>query len=489
MPLKPYLDHLIKKLYSQKNIDSNTKFILFNEYTTENNMELLKKSDIVIIWLNYEILETDIDINDFCHMFINSINTLHKTTLWISFEDYYKYDSIIFGNTISEISKSDYINTVVLNEYHNIHLIDLKYIISKVGIDKSYDFKNRYRWGMPYSNELISEIANEILKQYLILFGISKKCIILDCDNVLWGGILSEDGIENINLGECSSGKRFKDFQKFILNLYYHGVIIAICSKNDLIDVKNVFNYHSDMLLKEEYISIFEVNWNVKSENIKKISNLLNIGLDSIVFIDDSLLEIEYVKAMLPEITTIHFNINNLRDTYQKFSCFNLSKDNVYEDIKQRTETYRTNGERKNMEALYSNYNEYLVALEMKIEINLASKYEYQRLSELSQRTNKCTNGRRYTSGEFKNKIQDGYILYSIKVLDKYSDLGIVGAIGIDNNQVDLFCLSCRALNRNIEYDMLEFLYKNHNINNIYFKDTGKNHDLINIFKLKEYAN
>ena len=142
--------------------------------------------------------------------------------------------------------------------------------------------------------------VKEIQKQYFIEQGITKKCLVLDCDNVLWGGILSEDGIENIKLGGSGFGRTYQDFQRFVLSLYYHGVILAVCSKNDLPDVMNMFHEHSEMILKEEHIACFQVNWENKPDNIRRIAETLNIGLDSMVFLDDSPVEIEAVKSILP---------------------------------------------------------------------------------------------------------------------------------------------------------------------------------------------
>ena len=129
---------------------------------------------------------------------------------------------------------------------------------------------------------------------------------------MLWGGILSEDRIENIKLGGNGWGRIYQDFQRFVLSLYYHGVILAICSKNDLPDVLRMFHEHSEMIMREEYIACFQVNWEDKPSNIQKIAEKLNIGLDSMVFVDDSPVEIEAVKAILPKVTTIPVSYTHL---------------------------------------------------------------------------------------------------------------------------------------------------------------------------------
>lgn len=218
--------------------------------------------------------------------------------------------------------------------------IDFKWLIANVGIDKAYDIKSKYRWNSPYSKELVSVIANEIYKQYLIITGNTKKCLVLDCDNVLWGGVLSEDGIAGIRIRESGLGRTFQDFQRYLLDLYYHGVILAVSSKNDSVDVLCVFREHTGMILKEEHIACFRCNWDNKPDNIRAISEILNIGIDSIVFVDDSTYEIESVKALLPKVTTGLYN----RDTiYDELSCFNLKRDVDPQVVRERTNTYKTN--------------------------------------------------------------------------------------------------------------------------------------------------
>ena len=143
----------------------------------------------------------------------------------------------------------------------NDNYIDIKSIIAKVGIESAFDDKGKYRWNTPYSRKLLGEIAQEVHKRYLIDNGITKKCVVLDCDNVLWGGILSENGIEHIQLGSSGLACSYQNFQRFMLNLYYHGVIITVCSKNGKLDVLHMFKEHDEMILKEEHIACFCANW------------------------------------------------------------------------------------------------------------------------------------------------------------------------------------------------------------------------------------
>ncbi len=197
--------------------------------------------------------------------------------------------------------------------------------------------------------------------------------------------IFSKDGMESLKLSGSGLGQVYQDFQRFVLSLYYHGVILAVCSKNDLTDVLRMFHEHSEMLLKEEHIACFQVNWEDKPGNIQKIAEKLNIGLDSMVFVDDSPVEIEAVKAILPEVTSILFK----RDMdYEQFACFNLKSNISIADIDKRNETYRTNGFREELKAKYTDYADYIAALEIKMDIHETAPIEFSRISELTQRTN-----------------------------------------------------------------------------------------------------
>ena len=234
-----------------------------------------------------------------------------------------------------------------------------------------------------------------------------------------------------------------------------------------------MFHEHSEMILKEEQIACFQVNWEDKPSNIQKIAEKLNIGLDNMVFVDDSPIEIEAVKAMLPEVTAILFK----RDMeYEQFSCFNLKSNVSIADIDKRNETYRTNEFREELKAKYTDYADYIAALEIKMDIHEAVQIEFSRLSELTQRTNKCTNGRRYTIAEIKERITSEAVkLYSVSVSDRFSDLGLVGAIEVESDALTLFSLSCRALGRKVEEKMIEFISDKYRIKKIEFESTGKN--------------
>lgn len=481
---EPHLFPLVKRYFGENAV---VLTIPFGEYIESEYANELASTDLLVVWLDLEILSPelfyDVTDRDICNIvelcqrvYANLQNVSHQRILWVLFDDYGMPMSAVNGHIFPTFT--DKLNLKLYETLgDHVSFINLKHLIAEVGISNAYDPKGKYRWNAPYSKLLIEAVVKEIQKQYSIDKGVTKKCLILDCDNVLWGGILSEDGVENLKLDGRGLGRVYQDFQRFVLSLYYQGVILAICSKNDLTDVLKVFREHSEMILTEKHIACFQVNWEDKPNNIKRIAERLNIGYDSIVFVDDSLVEIEAVKTILPDVTSILFK-RSMR--YEQFFCFNLRKNHCMTDYEKRNETYRTNEFREVLKAEYSNYGDYINALKIKIDIHEALPIEYSRISELTQRVNKCTNGKRYTVAEIKKLISEYSVkLYSVIVSDRFSDLGLVGAIGIQGDVLTLFCLSCRALGREIEKQMLCYIKEIQQIRSLVYQYTGKNETII----------
>lgn len=463
------------------------------------------KSEIVIIWLDYisllsdylrELLFVQRNVNEVTDILLNKIGNIvenvskvKKNTLiyFITLFDNFDQMHHISGSVISALDIVEILNIRIFETYSNkCTMIKLANIVAEIGLDNAISNQNRYRWDNPYRPELYELIACEVDKQQKIAHSLSPKCIVLDCDGVLWGGTVIEDGINCIHLSDMGKGKRYKDFQRFVLRLYGMGVIIAICSKNDEEKVKEIFEYHSDMVLKLHHISCFKVNWLDKPSNIRSIAEELNISLDSIVFVDDNLYEVQAVQESISAVKCVHFSTKKI---YECLSCFNLSCDFDKDTVKARQETYQYNVKRKRIRAKYKTEEEYIESLDIKIDIHIANEIEYFRLSELSLRANKCSNGRRYKYVELCQKVKEKeYYLYSIVVSDMFGDLGIVGAVGVIDDNLDLFCFSCRAMGRKIEEYIIDYLLKEHRLSHFEFASTGKNEKLYLILKEKIYS-
>ena len=503
--LEPYLGLFLVKDFSENELFPSVEYYQIGTFLNCVTSEKII-ADVIVVLIDFEVFYTNLlndlysddgkndtiykQVTSYClYIYDRIIEKSYGQILWFGFEDYCFNICEIEGSVSVGQGLIDKINSCLINhiQENNVY-IDLKRIIAYEGIAVAYDTKGKYRWNAPYSSNLIARISQEIHKQYLVGNEITAKCIVLDCDNVLWGGILSEVGIENIVLGANGLGREYQDFQKFMLSLFYHGVILTVCSKNDRADVMKVFREHDEMILKEEYISCFEVSWNNKVEGVRHISKILNIGLESMVFVDDSYFEIELMKSELPEVHSIRYDRD---DIYKKLSCFSARHSKLtMKTIIERNSTYRSNKKRMDMKRKCKDYNSYLDSLEMKVSIRRATPIEYNRIAELSKRTNKCTNGKRYALSELKRKADVlSFELYFVSVSDKFSDLGIVGAMAIQNDVLELFCLSCRAMGRSIEDKMMKFIGKK-KVSSAFFAPTGKNEEIFKMlarfFKIKE---
>lgn len=465
--LEPFLSKYLKMCFEKEAELQAVQLSCEDVYADDKGK--IVNADIVVVLLDYEVFFTEkmIDIYskesnqyesemlDFClclHKEIRKIST--ALIFWFLFEDYYDKFKYVTGNRYTSVVDRINFGLCALFKEQTIG-IDTKSLIAMVGIENAYDSKLKYRWNCPYSLGMIRKIAEEIHKQYKSSMKITPKCLVVDCDNTLWGGILSEDGIDGIKLGTIGIGSIYSNFQRFLLDLHTHGIILAVCSKNDMRDVLEVFETHSGMILKKEHIACFCVNWEKKVDNIVQISKNLNISLSSIVFVDDSEFEVMAVREMLPDVQAFVFERDRI---YSDLSCFNLEEVVDTETIKIRNETYRSNQEREQLKMECKNYDDFLTALKMDIKIGRAKESELNRIAELSQRTNKCTNGMRFQLMDLRKKMEEGYSLFTVYLKDRYSDLGLVGAFGIDYKILDFFCISCRALGRNVEDEILKYI-------------------------------
>lgn len=339
-----------------------------------------------------------------------------------------------------------------------VYIFDYCGLSAQFGNTKAEDPKMYYIAKNTVSFSFTNILAKEYMRYILPLKFMTKKCLVLDLDNTLWGGIAGEDGISGINLDISGTGKSFYDFQKQILNLYNKGIILAINSKNNVEDAMTIIENHPHMLLRKRHFSSLKINWNDKVKNIKEISNELNIATDSMVFFDDNPMEREFVKSMLPEVKVVDVPSDTSKyvDTLNDIVEFELLK-MTDEDIK-RNMMYMENKKRLEAQQQFENIDEYLASLEIKIILEYADDFSIPRIAQLTQKTNQFNmTTKRYSQTDIENMLKSGtYLILSCQVLDKFGDNGITGVciVGIKNTSayIDTFLLSCRVLGRNVEY-------------------------------------
>lgn len=286
-----------------------------------------------------------------------------------------------------------------------------------------------------------------------------KKCLVLDLDNTLWGGILGEDGIDGIQLGGDYPGKAYSLWQHALLQLSRKGAILALCSKNNDTDVDELWQHNDNMILKREHFSAMRINWQDKATNLRELADELNIGLDSMVFIDDSPAERELVKQLLPMVVVPDFPskpyqlmpfFKDLVDRY--FRVYTVTSEDVA-----KTEQYRANAQRRAEQSRFADLESYLYSLDMQLDIIPADEHNLPRIAQMTQKTNQFNlTTKRYGEAELHQLLDKGWKVYCVRVSDRFGDSGITGAIimqPVDDVtlNIDSLLLSCRILGKGIE--------------------------------------
>ncbi|AJM91297.1 HAD-IIIC family phosphatase [Nitrosopumilus piranensis] len=370
-----------------------------------------------------------------------------------------KYSLRDFVNALNQTIKKN------VENYPSLYSMEFDLFFLKFGEKNLKDQKLRFLADIIISPSHIPDLAKKIMGYIKPLFGLTKKCLVLDLDNTLWGGILGEDGLNNILLDEKAPGNAFLEFQKVILQLYNRGIILAINSKNNYLDVKEVFKKHPKMLLKEKNFADIQINWNDKASNMIEISKNLNIGTDSFVFWDDDPVNRELIRSQCPEITVIDVPkdpaqfANTLRET-DEFNSYNITLEDS-----QKGKMYAEQNLRKKDQKKFSNLDEFLTSLQMKIKIKKADKFTIPRISQLIMKTNQFNlTTKRYFPEEVEKMVNSkNYLVKTFSVQDKFGDNGLTGLYIVNKEEpkkwkIDTFLMSCRIMGRNIERVMMSDL-------------------------------
>ena len=343
----------------------------------------------------------------------------------------------------------------------NIYVLDLEYLVLKHGSENLFDPRFYYSAKVQFSLLGIQKVAEQLATAILSITGRRKKCLVLDLDNTLWGGIIGEDGIEHINLSNDGIGKAFYDFQRKIEKLHDTGTVLAICSKNDKDIALEAINSHPYMVLREGKFAAIRINWDDKASNIRSISEELNLGLDSFVYLDDSAHEREVVRKLLPEVT-----VPDMPEDFSEYPKF-LSGLPYFETFSftvedtRRGHMYAQERQRKDLQRSASSFDEFLKSLDIKMSVKEADNFTIPRIAQLTQKTNQFNlTTRRYAESdirEFSNN--PSWRVFSASTSDKLGDSGIVGVaiseINGDTARLDTFLISCRVLGRGIEQAFL----------------------------------
>ena len=350
----------------------------------------------------------------------------------------------------------------LFRENRQVYVVDFDGLAAKHGKDRCINPEMYYRGSILISESFLPVVANEYMGYIKALKNLNRKCIVLDLDNVLWGGILGEDGFAGIKLGGDPVGKAYVDFQKLLLSYYNRGIILAINSKNNYEDAYKVIQEHPNMVLREKHFAAMRINWKDKVENMVELAEELNIGLDSMVFIDDSPQERERMKQALPQVLVLDLPRSPFHycEALQNLNDFNTLV--ISEEDKKRGDMYYAKKKRRALMKMKGSLEEFLRSLDIKAEIRYADSFTIPRVTSLINRTNQFNlTTRRYNQAQVEGMCSqpDRFQVYTMKISDRFGDEGIVGVAIVRKEKetwvIDSFLMSCRVIGRGVETALL----------------------------------
>jgi len=367
------------------------------------------------------------------------------------------------------IESIERINAMLREAFKNdkqVFIFDYESFCSKVGKQNIVDPKMYYLADLRLNLQYLPNLCDEYFSFIKPLLSCAKKCIVLDLDNTLWGGIIGEDDLEGIKLGPTVQGRPYWDFQKYLFSLFNRGVILAVNSMNNYDEAIKVFREHPYMILKEQHFAAIRINWNDKVSNIRAIAKEINIGLDSIVFIDDDKRNREMVRSAIPEVLVIDLpgDPSLYLKTLMEINDFNTLQ--ITEEDMKRSKLYVSQRKRQTLHKIMADSTSYLKALKMQVIIEEANPFNIPRISQLTQKTNQFNmTTRRYQEEDIKRFTEnDNFFITSLQVKDRFGDNGITGLAIVERRsekwRIDTFLLSCRIIGRRIEEILLGYILK-----------------------------
>lgn len=397
--------------------------------------------------------------------FVKSIS--ENTHARVIYYNYPEIDDTVFGSYANRVENSFTYQVRKLNfmlmdisiKNPNLFICDIASIQNKIGRDHMFHPSIYVGSEILFSIESLPYIASRTIDIICAVEGKFKKCLILDLDNTIWGGIVGDDGYEKLEIGhELGIGKAFSEFQQWVLKLKNRGVILAVCSKNNEETARAPFLKHPEMVLKLEDIAVFIANWDNKADNIRQIQAILNIGFDSMVFLDDNPFERNIVRENLPEVTVPELPEDPAHYLEYLYSL-NLFETATFSSTDvDRTKQYQVEAQRATIQMSFTNEADYLKSLNMQSEVRPFNGFNTPRVSQLSQRSNQFNlRTVRYTEAEVEqmSKRKD-FHNFSFTLSDKFGDNGLICVVILmekDNNTlfIDTWFMSCRVLKRGME--------------------------------------
>ena len=388
----------------------------------------------------------------------------------IVFFNYAEEDDAVFGNFANKVTSSfvyqvrrlNYLLAEYAVENPNFYIADMVSIQNRLGHGRLFSPTIYTTSDMVLSIDALPTVAESIVRMVAAFQGKQKKCLILDLDNTVWGGVIGDDGIENIQIGSLGIGKAFTEFQHWVKKLRQRGIIVCVCSKNTESIAKEPFEKHPDMVLRLDDIAVFVANWENKADNIRRIQQFLNIGFDSMVFLDDNPAERDIVRQNVPDITVPELP-EDPAEYLEYLYTLHLFETVSYslEDVN-RTEQYQNESRRITAQASFTNESDFLQSLDMLSCVQPFDAFATPRVAQLSQRSNQFNLRTVRYSEEDVIRIRESLAHHSFcfTLEDKYGDNGTVCVVVLQEQRpeelfIENWFMSCRVLKRGMEQFVL----------------------------------
>ena len=346
-------------------------------------------------------------------------------------------------------------------EYTGVYILDYDALVARHGREAWYDERKWLTMRMPIRAEHLSTLANEWLRFIHPLSGRVCKALVVDLDNTLWGGVVGEDGINGIKIGADYSGAAYQSLQRTLLDLYHRGIILAVCSKNNAADALEALEQHPQMLIRPHHFAALRINWNDKAQNLREIAAELNIGLDSLAFLDDNHVERELIRSHLPEVNVIELPDDPTKYAQTLRNCPVFERLALSSEDRERSRYYAEQRQRSQLEQHASSLEDFLRSLQIVVQVALATPETIGRAAQLTQKTNQFNlTTRRYSEQQIAALSADPtWRIYTVRVLDRFGDNGLTGVVIIhlqnDVCEIDTLLLSCRVIGRTVETALL----------------------------------
>ena len=402
---------------------------------------------------------------------INVLNSRIKTKIIINNLEILNDE--VFGNFYAKVDQSFTSNVYDLNAgllqlartFDNLYLFDLNGLIQYYGTRHIRDWSQYVNADLHYSLDFHAAISEKLVAFIAAFLGAIKKCVIVDLDNTMWGGIIGDDGLQGIQIGSLGIGKSYTELQKWIKQLKERGIIVAVCSKNTESVAKEPFEKHPEMVLKLDDIAVFIANWENKADNIRAIQQILNIGFDSMVFLDDNPAERSIIRQNLPAVCVPELPEDPALylDYLKSLHLFETASFSTGD--KDRTKQYQEEAQRQQLQFTVTNIEDYLKSLQMEIVIEPFNPIDIPRIAQLTQRSNQFNlRTVRYSEVEIRDMAADSsnYFTCSVKLKDKFGDYGLISVLILkrlsdESLFVDTWVMSCRVLKRGVENAVVNY--------------------------------